>query len=124
MKITNKLVATGLFTEAIILASSASAANNASTGGFGADVGTPTNVQTDLESAIMGITNYILGFIGLVAILVIIYGGLMYLTAAGNDDTTAKARKTISSGIIGLVICGLAYAMVQIVADGLLANNN
>ena len=64
----------------------------------------------------MNVTNWILGFIAIIATLVIIYGGVLYLTAAGNEDAVATAKKTISYGIIGIVIAGLAYAMVVVVS--------
>lgn len=76
----------------------------------------PKNVQTDIIQAIMNVTNFILGFIAMVATLVIIYGGVQYLTAAGNEDAVATAKKTISYGVIGMVIAGLAYAMVIVVS--------
>ncbi len=81
----------------------------------------PTGVPTDIRQAIMNVTNWILGFIAIVATLVIIYGGVQYLTAGGNEDNVAAAKKTISFGIIGIVICGLAYAMVIVVSTVILA---
>ena len=80
----------------------------------------PENVETNIESAIMNITNYILGFIAIIATLVIIYGGVQYLTAGGNEDTVANAKKTIAAGVIGMVIAGLAYAMVIVVSTVIL----
>ena len=80
----------------------------------------PISVETNIESAIMNITNYILGFIAIIATLVIIWGGVQYLTAGGNEDTVANAKKTISYGIIGMVIAGLAYAMVIVVSTVIL----
>ena len=76
----------------------------------------PSGVPDDIETAIMNVTNYILGFIAIIATLVIIYGGVMYLTAAGNEDSVANAKKTIAAGVIGMVIAGLAYAMVIVVS--------
>ena len=121
MKNVNKLLTSGIFAEAIVFASSAYAAGNASSSGLGANTGQPTNVPPDLEAAILQITNWILGFIGLVALLIIVYGGLLYLTAAGNDDQTAKARKTITNGVIGIIICALAFSIVRVVTTGILA---
>ena len=80
----------------------------------------PANVPTDVEAAVMNITNYILGFIAIIATLVIIWGGVQYLTAGGNEDTIANAKKTISAGVIGMVIAGLAYAMVIVVSTVIL----
>jgi hypothetical protein len=75
----------------------------------------PANVQTDLVQAVMNITNYILGVVAMIAVLMIIYSGLMYLTSGGNDERIEAARKTFSNAIIGMVIVGLAYAIAIIV---------
>ena len=80
----------------------------------------PGGVETDIEVAIMNITNYILGFIAIIATLVIIFGGVTYLTAGGNEDNVAKAKQTIAAGVIGMVIAGLAYAMVIVVSTVIL----
>lgn len=77
----------------------------------------PENVPTDLEGVLLNITNYLLGFIAIIATLVIIYGGIMYLTSLGNDDRRAQAQKTIASGVIGIMIAGLAYAIVTAVIN-------
>ncbi len=80
----------------------------------------PGGVPTDIRKAIMNVTNWILGFIAIVATLVVIYGGVQYLTAAGNEDQVANAKKTISYGIIGVVIAGMAYAIVIVVSTVIL----
>lgn len=81
----------------------------------------PTGVPTDIRQAIMNVTNFILGFIAMVATLVVIWGGVQYLTAGGNEDAVANAKKTISYGVIGIVIAGLAYAMVIVVSTVILS---
>ena len=73
------------------------------------------NVPKSLDNALINLTNWVLGFVALIAVLIIIWGGVQYLTAAGNEDTVATAKKTITWGIMGLVICGLAYAIVYVV---------
>ncbi len=99
----------------LVYAFAASAALASPTDGWGYQ-NPPENVETDIEQAIMNVTNYILGFIAIIATLVIIFGGVQYLTAAGNEDTVATAKKTIAAGVIGMVIAGLAYAMVIVVS--------
>jgi hypothetical protein len=94
---------------------------------IGADISTwgaksaPTNVPTDIRGAIMNVTNWILGFVSIIATLIVIYGGVLYLTAAGNEEAVEKAKKTMSYGIIGVVICGLAYAIVIVVSTVILS---
>jgi len=80
----------------------------------------PEGVQTDIEYSVMNIVNYILGFIIIVATLIVIYGGVKYLTASGNEDAVEEAKKTISYGVIGMVIAGLAYGMVIVISTVIL----
>lgn len=80
----------------------------------------PGGVPTDIRGAAMNLTNWILGFVTMLATLIVIYGGILYLTSMGNSDQVDKAKKTISSGIIGLVITGLAYAIVIVVTSVIL----
>ena len=80
----------------------------------------PAGVPTDIRGAVMNLTNWILGFISIIATLVIIWGVVQYLTAGGNDEQVGAAKKTISYGIIGIVIAGLAYAMVIVVSTVIL----
>lgn len=113
----NKLTLSGLFAYAVVFASKVNAGGAEEGWGY---ENAPNNVPTDIEAAIMNITNFILGFIIIIATLIIIYGGVLYLTAAGNDDQVAKAKSTISAGVIGVVIAGLAYAMVIVVTTVIL----
>lgn len=80
----------------------------------------PGGVPTDIELAIMNLINYILGFVVIIATLVVIYGGILYLTSIGNDTQIDQAKKTIAAGIVGLVITGLAYAIVIVVSTVIL----
>ena len=89
-------------------------------GGEWGDNCSPTGVPADIKTAIMNVTNWILGFVTIIATLIVIYGGVLYLTAAGNEEAVEKAKKTISYGIIGIVICGLAYAIVMVVSTVIL----
>jgi hypothetical protein len=113
MKSLTKLMTSGVFAYGVVFASEASAAASA---GWGQNNTAPTGVPTELESTIMNIINYILGFITLIATLIIIYGGVLYLTSAGNEDQIGNAKKTIVYGVVGIIVCGLAYAMVTVVS--------
>lgn len=89
--------------------------------GFETAPETPGGVPTDLRRALLNITNFVLGFASLVAVLTIIYGGVLYLTSLGNEERVDVARKTIAYAIIGLVIMGLAFAIVQVLVGVILA---
>ena len=70
-----------------------------------------------IVSVINQVTNwlYIAGFA--VAVIVIIIGGISYMTAGGNEDKQKSARKTIISGLIGAAIILLAGVILDTVAN-------
>jgi type IV secretory pathway VirB2 component (pilin) len=80
--------------------------------------------QTDLKVTIMRIINVILGFLGIIAIIIIVLGGFKWMTCGGSEDKTKEARELIIAGIIGLVIVLAAYAIVNFVIDQYLTAMN
>ncbi|MBI4359634.1 MAG: hypothetical protein HY564_00885, partial [Candidatus Jacksonbacteria bacterium] len=54
-----------------------------------------TASSSDLRDTIRRILNVILGFLGIITVVMVIYGGFVWLTAAGNDDAVAKGRHTL-----------------------------
>ena len=63
--------------------------------------------------------NFFLGFLGLVAVIMIIYGGVLYVTAAGNQENIDKGKKIIMYAVVGIVIILLAFALVNTLLTGL-----
>lgn len=61
------------------------------------------------------IVNFFLLFLGLVAVIMVIYGGILYVTAAGKEDQVGTAKKVILYAIIGIVIIALSFALVNTV---------
>lgn len=76
----------------------------------------------DLPTVIIGIINYILGMVGIIALAFFIYGGFRYITAGGNEDTLAEAKRTLSSALIGIIIIGVAAAVVNFVINAFTGN--
>lgn len=56
--------------------------------------------------------NLILSAVGILFLVLMIYGGFMWMTAQGNMDQVGRARKLIIAGVIGLVIVVSAFAFV------------
>ncbi|MFA6098129.1 MAG: Ig-like domain-containing protein [Patescibacteria group bacterium] len=82
------------------------------------ELGTTFGLGTaGLESTVIKIVQWALGFLGLIAVIMIIYGGVVWMTAAGNTDKVAKAKKIIIRAVIGLVIVLLAWAIVMFIVD-------
>lgn len=69
----------------------------------------------DLKDTVVNIINWVLGLLGIVAVIMILWGGFTWLTAAGNEEKVEKAREVISAAVIGLVIILLAWAIVNYV---------
>lgn len=88
----------------------------------GLEYGTFTGLGTkDLREGVMAIVNVLLGFLGIVAIIIILYGGFVWLTSAGNEDKVGQAKKIITAGIIGLVIIFISYAIATFVITELIS---
>ena len=73
----------------------------------------------DANSKLISILNAVIGSLGIVAVIVIVIGGILYMTSSGDAGKVKKAKDTILYGIIGLVICALAYAIVNFVISNL-----
>ncbi|MFA5052143.1 MAG: hypothetical protein WC544_03740 [Patescibacteria group bacterium] len=58
---------------------------------------------------------WVLGMLGLVAVIMIIFGGFMWMTAAGNEERVKKAKTILTSAIIGMIVILLSWAMVTFV---------
>jgi amino acid transporter len=85
-------------------------------------LGDPSRSQSNTTSLISTIINRTVAILGVIAVLLIIYAGGLWLTAAGNDDKVATAKKIIRSTIVGVLIVGFSYAIMAFVLSLLLEN--
>ena len=74
----------------------------------------------DLISVIALIINIALGFLGIVALGLIIYAGFLWMTARGNEDQVKKAQQIIITTVIGMVIVVAAYSITTFVVPKIL----
>jgi len=63
------------------------------------------------------IANFIFGFIVILSIIFLVWGGILYVTAGGDEALIEKAKSTITYAIIGLFIAGVAFAIVTLVLN-------
>ncbi len=92
--------------------------------GTGAGPGTVTNlteeqVMVSLPNAIGKIVGAALSFIGIIFFVLMIYGGVLWMTARGNDQQVEKAKDLIVAAIIGLIIVFAAYAITAFIGNSL-----
>lgn len=57
--------------------------------------------------------NYVIGFISIIAFVSLFYAGYLYVTSAGNEETTAKVKKIFTSAVIAIVLALGAFALVN-----------
>jgi hypothetical protein len=85
------------------------------TGGWGLPDNTYNLPDKDFGALVITIINWMLGFIVLLAILVIIWGSTVYIASSGDQERVGQAKKTIKYALMGLIMSGLAWAVVNLV---------
>jgi len=85
---------------------------------IGQTIGLPT---TDIRLVVARIIRVALGFLGVVALVLILYGGFVWMTAGGNEEKIQKAKKILVNAAIGLAIILSAYAIASFVINALVS---
>ncbi len=71
-----------------------------------------TNVES-IIATIGRVLQFLLGFVGLVALAALIYGAASMIANYGNDEMIQKAKKIIKNAIIGIIVIISAFAIVS-----------
>ncbi len=79
---------------------------------------------SDLNNVFKTVANIMLFLVGAVAVIMLIIGGLRYVTSNGDSTAITGAKNTILYAIIGIVVAFLAFAAVNFVTDQLANSNN
>ena len=69
------------------------------------------------EGVFTQITNTVLYAVGIISVIMLIYGGLRYVVSGGDSKKVTDAKNTILYAIIGLIISILAFAIVNFVIN-------
>ena len=75
---------------------------------------------SDPREVIARVINITLGFLGIIAVIIIIYAGFLWMTAAGNTDRIDKAKKIMTGGVIGLIIILASFGIATFILRVLL----
>ncbi len=100
----------------VALATTPPPASAADPDNFGLNPLDSLTIQTDTKDArevIIDIINLALTFLGLIAVILILWGGFKWMTAGGNDENVEAAKKIIIAAVIGLAIILSAYAIAN-----------
>jgi hypothetical protein len=78
----------------------------------------------DVRTTAARIINVSLGFLGIIAVAIVLLGGFKYMVSGGQEEKTKDARNLIVSGIIGLAIILSAWAITGFVINNLISATN
>lgn len=76
--------------------------------------------ESDPRDVIARVIKIALGFLGTIAVVLIIVAGFQWMTAAGNEDKVKKAQKIMTAAVIGLVIVLMAYALSTFIINAVI----
>ncbi len=65
------------------------------------------------------VTNTVLYIVGIIAVIMLIIGGIKYVVSGGDSKKVTDAKNTVLYAIIGLIIAFLAFAIVNFVISAL-----
>lgn len=77
----------------------------------------------DLPSKIGLVIFTVLSFIGVIFLVIVIYGGFLWMTAGGNTEQTRKASTMIKNGVIGIIIISLSYGLTLFIFNNILVDS-
>ena len=83
-------------------------------GSVSSDIGVFDPDAPSLDQIITGAIQILLAGAGLLFFVILLLGGLRFLTAGGDEKSTAEARKTLTNGFIGLIIVVVAFLVAQL----------
>jgi hypothetical protein len=87
-----------------------------------ADTAQINDTSTNITVATGRVLAPVLSFVGILFFALMIYAGVLWMTAAGDDKKIDKARQIIIAAVIGLIIVALAYTITRFVGESI--NNN
>jgi len=73
----------------------------------------------DIRIIIANIIRALLGFLGILAVVIIMYGGFVWMGAMGSPEKVQKAQSIIINGVIGLVIILSSLAITQFLINAI-----
>lgn len=89
--------------------------------GFGQDAS--DKPFSDFPNYILSITKFVIWTVGIAALLMIIIGGFMYITSAGNTSRTETAKTVIFDALYGLLVALAAWLLLYVINPDLVRVN-
>lgn len=84
----------------------------------------PISGTTDFKDLLDKLVSTVLGFLGIIATLYLIYAGFKYVTAGGDSKKAGEAKEGITHAIIGIVVALIGYLLVKFIFSMVGATSN
>lgn len=68
--------------------------------------------NTSISTLMTNLMNWLLGIVGFLAVIGFVISGILYLTAAGDDDQITKAKSAMMYSIIGVIVALLGFVVL------------
>lgn len=85
---------------------------------------TYVNSQATVAGLAGNIIGTVLSLVGLIFFILMIYAGILWMTARGDSGTTEKAKETIIASVVGIVIVLASYAITNFVFQSVDGSSN
>jgi uncharacterized BrkB/YihY/UPF0761 family membrane protein len=66
-----------------------------------------------------GVVNWVLGLLALIAIVLVVYAGFLWMLARGNEEDIKKAKDILSGAFFGILIILASYGITSYIFEGL-----
>ncbi len=83
------------------------------------ETNTETGFNSNLPYFIGNIIRALLGLLGVLILIFILYGGYLWLVSGGNEQMITKAKGILTSAFIGLIIVLAAMAITTFIMEGI-----
>lgn len=70
----------------------------------------------ELYGIVVNVMNYFFSFALAIAVILIVIGGVTYMTAGGEEEKIATAKKRVIWGLVGALIIALAWGLIYMIA--------
>jgi len=75
--------------------------------------------EEELQGRVKSTLTQVYTWIGIIAVVVVVIGGILYMTSAGNPEKIKTAKNAIMYAVIGLVVTLMAFAITTLVIDAI-----
>lgn len=76
-------------------------------------IASATGGESDFTRLVKTVLNFFLGFLGIIVLAIVIYGGFMYVTAGVNEAGAETGKKILTYAVIGIVVILLSFVFVN-----------